>query len=277
MSEKKFHWRKKHNTGINVLIIDGQRTTIKPGDHVHASISELGSCAWAYEPAAPSTRKRPLTQLEIETKKHEEPLKLKSIWLNPKFRPGIGDIKHVPSDVRGLRNVLAEKLSEGFDNQGRADGEMGAVKIELKSAWKSWENEVKIDPKRIKSLREPEEPFLTTISKAQAKLNVLQSEIKELKIRLELALQAEEKASDNRAERLKHCGFAKLRDHKYFEVDGRKVQYVDGKPIFKDSGESVLEYLGKCKVVKAEKLNRQRAERAKAARERRELTEAAAV
>jgi hypothetical protein len=208
MAEKKFHWKKRHNTGINVLIVDGERRTVKPGDHLEASISELGSFAGQYEPAAPSTRKRALTPLEIETAKHEVPLKEKSIWISPTYRPGIGSIENIPADVKGLREVLAQKESKA------PDGEMGMAMMQLHEASKAWAYQVKIDPKGQKSLKEPEGQWLEAIAKAKAALNILQAEIKEIKIRLELAEQAEEKQVNNRAERLRYKGFAQLRNHR---------------------------------------------------------------
>lgn len=276
MSEKKFTWKKKHGSGINVLVVDGERVTIRPGDHVFASISELGSRASQYEPAAASTRKRELTALEIEVKKNEEPLKLKSLWLNPAFRAGIGSIEHKPNDVKGLREVLAGKQSQDFNKDGQAVGELGTAKLELKNAWNAWKYQVSIDPKNEKSLKEPEEPWLSPIAEAMAKLNILQSEIREIKILLEVAESYEKKISDNRAQKLKDHGFSKLRNHKYFEVDGRAIEYKDNKPFFKDDGQSVLEYLENCKKIKTERMQKERALRAKTARERREQTEAAA-
>lgn len=265
MAEKKFPWKKKHNTGLDVLNIDGVRVTVRPGDHVTATISELGSCAHKYEQVAPSTRRKPLTDQEIAIAKIQPILEAQSELINKDFKPGIGDIRYTPKDVKGLRELLADKQEQA----------MGAAMFSLREAKRPWAYECKIDPKGLKTLKNPEEPHLTNIAHAQAVLNVLNLEIRELKIRLELAIQAEEKQTDNRAEKLKYHGFAQHRNHRYHEVDGRLVEYKENRPYFKDNGEDVVAYLEKCKTVRTEKDEKARTARAARRKEQRLIEEGA--
>lgn len=212
------------------------------------------------------------TPLERETARLEAILREKNEWLSGPQKSGNTLVKYntIPADAEGLRRIYELKKSEDFeegDGFAIAVGEMGMRKLVLKRAWEGWQRQVEIDPMQSLTLNSPQDDHFHQIADAQARLNILQAEIKEIGKRYKAAAKEKVVQADDRAARLRFRGIQKMQNHRIAECDGRPVIYDEnGKnPCFKDDGQLIADYMVEVKKYRVSR-NAARTARAKAER-----------
>lgn len=245
---------------VNGQPVSGRRH-IRPGDIVKCNPADLGkSGIKSFEEITAPTGK-PKSPLKAEIARLESILRQKSVWLNPGYRPEVGQFIHIPGDSAGLTDFLAGLEDESFNTSGQAIGAMSSGKAKLKSAWDAWRYLVTTDPNGMKKLKEPTDPHLSAIALMEAQMSILKGEICEVRRRLAAAVEAEAGQAGARVEKLRFKGFGKLKNGLFVQMDGRAVHYPDGgKPVFVDNGQTVEDYKLEIKKHRAERSARKQAE-----------------
>lgn len=252
---------KKLGTGSHSFrLSNGKKVSVNSGGYVECELSDLGNQSDCYVELSREEIKKHNSQtpLKRETARFEESLRLESWVLNPDWKPGLGVFAYTPSDKLGLESVLAN-LKETEE----------ICKINLQEIWLGWRNEVKRDPMNEKVLTEPNDRFLEPIARAQAALNVVKKEIKEIESRIAALVEVQEDPSILAELRRRKFmqGHMKRDKGLYKTCDGYAVEYKAGKPFIPDLNISLREYLDKVKTYKNEKSAAKKAESAKARQE----------
>lgn len=259
---------------INSQPVSG-KCTLRPGDVVRCDPAALGKSGIKSfeEIESPKGLKRSVLKAEIA--RLETILRLKSAWLNPSYQAGVGEFIYIPSDSKGLSDILATLEDESFNASGQATGALSAGKLRLKAVWDSWKYQVeKVNPYGTKKLKEPTGDYLSAIALAEAQVGILKGEISEVRRRLSAALEDEAGQAGARVEKLRFKGHGRLKNGMFVSMDARQVHYVDGKPVFVDNGQTIEDYKLEIKKHKAELAKKRAAKEAKEAKSRRELAEA---
>lgn len=251
--------------GVHRFKLNGKMVSVKPGEIIDCTAEDLGTRIDQYEKVSVSnSNKSPLLR-EIE--RLEFLFRGKSIWLNEPVRPDNTTMWRIPpKDLQGLQNCLLTKNKDmGADG---ISGELPIMKSQLREFWRQWNLKVVQDPLGRLDPHQPKDQYLERIAQAQAQVNILELEIKEIERRIKAVGVPHDAVKEDQTARLRFKGHSRCnKDHKMIWCDGRAVKYdKDDKPVFADDGKSVASYLEECKEYQLKQSERKKAEAAKKAR-----------
>lgn len=228
---------------------NGKLITVQQGQVVEATKEDLGSELAGYQ-----VYKGQLgdSKLEQETNRYVFIERPKSVWLNPEGQRGSYGPLTLPNNLEDLEKALFYKEDTGLTT-GKP-GELPRAKFKLREAWDDWKYVCSCDPLSKMDEKNPVDRYLEGIAKAQAKVLILEAEIKEIKTRIRAARKPVDMEKKNRIRTLSYKGIYHCNaDREIIEVDGREVvQDADDVAVFADDRTYVHEYLLECKKHKRE-------------------------
>lgn len=234
--------------GTHRFKLNGNWVSVKPASIISCTADDLGNSIEQYEEV--TEKETTGTLLEQATRRFEILYRPKSIWFNEEKPVGTVLWQATPKDLRGLQRCLWAKTTEELDKSGEP-GELRRAKSILMAAWQDYRKACADDPfGRLDRLNPPEGDYLEKIAEAQARVNLIEDEIREIERRIAATEEPLEQKKEDQAARLRFKGRYRCNeDRKVIECDGREVRQDEGdKPVFVDTGESVAEYLEQCKV-----------------------------
>lgn len=235
-------FRKKAGTGLHKFKLNGKTITARSGSIVDCEPENLGSSIDQYEILS-GKKENSASLLEKEVMRQEYLIKAKSQWLNDAIEDK-NNPNPIPTTLDGLKLSLVAKESE-----------LGFIKDVLDKAWEEWEIECEKDPLSKLDPKQPQDSHLEKIARLKALVTVTSAEVNEIKNRIKTAVIPVEKHHEEDIRRKRWRGVYKCNeDREIIICDGREVILNDkNQPVFKDTGESVKDYLEECKKRKRDR------------------------